>query len=130
MVANFFKKPMTMKIPSVPRLFHEHKETSQDLRNVDIFGQPFTSSSHFPPLTPGVMNAMCDVVILHHEVIDHNEASPDSTNEHNFHTQRRLYDRLHAWQDCLPKHLRCEENATPGPRFLRKVFPPLRDAQT
>ncbi|XPS68923.1 hypothetical protein M3J09_001203 [Ascochyta lentis] len=112
-------KMPALRIPTVPRLFHEQAEPSVLIENVDLFGEIFTSASPRPPFAPGVFNAACDLNILQNEIIQYNEDLLQSGKEHDLDVRRGLYDKVLAWRKSLPDYLLNELNYTPGTSLLR-----------
>jgi hypothetical protein len=106
---------------TVPRLLSSIGASAVD--NVDVFGDPFTVSSYRPPFTPGLLNAACDLAVIQNEVANYNFDVPELGTEDSLEIRRQQYQRLQAWQDGLPPHLRTEHNSTPGTGFLRFVEP-------
>ncbi|XPS70319.1 hypothetical protein M3J09_002544 [Ascochyta lentis] len=122
-IANLHNKRPERGIPDLPRLFHRRTATLGDvMENVDILGQPFTSSSYRPPFTPGVLNAACDLSIIQHGIINYNLDVQEQGIEDNLDTRREQYQSLHDWRNALPLNLRNEENNTPGTVFLTQVY--------
>lgn len=111
-----------LRTPEVPRLFHEEVDLFGSVENVDILGEPFTSASFRPPLTPGIPNAICDLTILQNEIIIHNENILQSGSEDDLPTRRGLYKKLRTWRKSLPEHLLNELNRTPGTSLLRCAY--------
>jgi hypothetical protein len=104
----------------LPRLFQKRNAAPGDVvENVDIFEQPFTSSSYRPSFTPGVLNAACDLAVLQHAVINHNFDVWEKGAKDDFDRRLQQYRTLQDWENKIPQELRNEMNNTPGTAFLR-----------
>jgi hypothetical protein len=104
----------------MPRSFQRQSSASGSaFGNVDIFGQPFTSSSYRPSFTPGVLDAACDLVVLQHDVINQNFDVQEKGTHDDFGMRLRQYRILQNWESKVPAELRYEMNNTPGTAFLR-----------
>lgn len=57
----------------MPQLIHEEISSYTMIKNVDLFGDPFTSASFRLSFAPGVLNATCDLTILQNEITVYNE---------------------------------------------------------
>jgi hypothetical protein len=122
-VASLHNKRCERHTLTVPRLFSTEGALAVD--NVDIFGNPFTASSYRPPFTPGLLDAACDLAVIQNEVANYNFDVLELGTEDSLGIRREQYQRLQAWQDALPPHLRTEHNPTPGTGFLKYVEPTL-----
>jgi hypothetical protein len=121
-VANLHNKRPERRAPTLDRLFYDGDITTDDASgNVDIYGQPFTNTSYRPAFTPGVLNAACDLSMLHHGIINYNLDVLELGIEDNLWTRKQQYQSLQDWRERLPLRLRNEENHTPGTVFLRSV---------
>ncbi|KAF3038471.1 hypothetical protein E8E12_003605 [Didymella heteroderae] len=118
-VANLHNKRPERQAPTLPRLFERKSAVpDNDFENVDIFGQPFTSSSYRPSFTPGVLNAACDLAVLQHAVINHNFDVRENGASDNFGMRLQQYRTLQKWESKVPPELRNDINNTPGTAFL------------
>lgn len=120
MIANLHNKRPDRPIPNVPRLFHTNNASSNAVvDNIDILGLPFTTASYRPPFTPGLLNAACDLSIIQHGIIDYNFDVQEHGIDDDTSIRKHRYQSLQDSRNALPKHLRNEENSTPGTVFLR-----------
>lgn len=121
-IANLHNKRPQRQAPKLPRLFQRQNVAPGNIvENVDIFEQPFTSSSYRPSFTPGVLNAACDLAVLQHAVINHNFDVREKGARDAFDMRLQQYRTLQDWENKVPRELRNELNNTPGTAFLRWV---------
>ena len=119
-IANLHNKRPERRAPIVARLFPRgNASLGERVANIDIFDQPFTSSSYRPSFTYGVLDAACDLSVFQHVVINHNFDVQERSVQDNLNDRIQQYRSLQDWQDRLPLHLRNEGNNTPGTAFLR-----------
>jgi hypothetical protein len=122
-VASLHNRRCERRTLTVPRLLSTVGASATE--NMDIFGDPFTASSYRPPFTPGLLNAACDLAVIQNEVANYNFDVLELGTDDSFRIRQQQYQRLQAWQDTLPPHLRTEHNPTPGTGFLKCVEPTL-----
>ncbi|KAK5625141.1 hypothetical protein RRF57_000858 [Xylaria bambusicola] len=122
LVAMKFRGADVLQPPDVPCPFTENSyETST---NVDIFGQPFTSTSPQPPLVTGAIGTLCRVAVLMSEVLtfgQNHKSSEDINSGGQDHVDERIefLMKLNEIDNSLPPSLRHDQNFTPSTCFLR-----------
>ncbi|KAI3331035.1 putative C6 transcription factor [Ustulina deusta] len=111
--------------PIIPCLFPD--SSPENPTNVDLFGQPFTSSSSQPPFVTGAISTFCRTAVLLSEVLTYGQVHRDNEDT-NFGDRANLIKRkeflanLNAIGNSLPSALRHDHNFTPATCFLRIVM--------
>ncbi len=121
-VATNFRSTDVLQPPIIPCLFPD--SSPENPTNVDLFGQPFTSSSSQPPFVTGAISTFCRTAVLLSEVLTYGQVHRDNEDT-NFGDRANLIKRkeflanLNAIGNSLPSALRHDHNFTPATCFLR-----------
>ncbi|KAI1424240.1 putative C6 transcription factor [Xylaria sp. FL1777] len=124
-IATNFHNTDILQPPEIPCLFPEFNRDSPT--NIDIFGQPFISSSPQPPFVTGAISVFCVVAMLVSEVLTYGQGQKDneetdSTDRAHLIKRNEFMTKLNAINDSLPSALRHDYNFTPATCFLRIVM--------
>ncbi|KPM39874.1 hypothetical protein AK830_g6692 [Neonectria ditissima] len=80
--------------PKIPRCFEaDHRLSSAQPANFDLFGAPYTAASKSPPFVPGIQHAICDLSMFLHRAMRVNGGANIGSDE-DFKTRRRLYREM------------------------------------
>ncbi|KAH7176443.1 hypothetical protein EDB81DRAFT_706866 [Dactylonectria macrodidyma] len=127
MVANLYLTESELSPPTVPRVFELDPKPSQSQpRNVDMFDNPYTSTSEPtadspPPFVPGILSASCDLCLFLYQAMQMN-FNPNIGTGKDLQTRRELYNTALDWRKFHPAHLKFESNPAPQTCFLRLLF--------
>jgi hypothetical protein len=110
------------KPPKIPCLFPEFSYETPV--NVDLFNQPFATSSLQDPFVIGAINTFCRLSVLMSEVQAHGHGHSDNKGtgvgaEEDLGRTNEFYKQLKAMGNSLPSALRYDLNFTPQTCFLR-----------
>ena len=114
-----YRQPPFVRPPRVPRLFECHSQGLSAPHTVDILGQPFESSSIYPPRTPGALHPSCDIAVLYYETITYNFTDSKRTTDQDLAERAKMYTKWMAWDAQLPNVFRHDRNFTPQTCCLR-----------
>jgi hypothetical protein len=96
-----------------PSVDHEDGSRERE-QNIDILGNPFSSTSPQPPRTPGILHVAGSLASLLYDIITYttsDHAQPG--NQADMVKRLNFYTRWKSWKSALPEFFREDVNRTP-----------------